>query len=466
VTRGEAFRLLEIGAGTSDLDEIRRAYLRRVKVVRPETDPEGFARLRDAYELLGRRRGPAPIALVPRTARSGVDSSDAGQGTPATTSPGADPFGPYRERLRGSAAEERLAIAREASVALPHCAEARHALLAHLEQSSSEAFEVLQEGAARQPDEFLSPWLYLFPARVPVAALRAAAGEASLARRILIADAFAQQSLGSEAIDALRTAFEMIPESWAAPELVRLALRPIFSLHASHFVPEAEAAFTMLEERVVSAGLDVHEFDSQTVMLFSLAHELGRLGPSLPFGLRRITARAATTGSFDLLPTAAGMATESLSQREVEHWRRRIARHAPTLSALFRLDRAARKKEGKRKMRVAFLAPVALALARLVVGTGNGGTGPSIVSLPVAPLSMAAAEAHWRIQVACGNQPDLPECRELVDLENEMATSSPNCDRLRMDLTLIKGLSSPKMSDPLQTAIRTTGAAIELQCPQ
>lgn len=35
-------------------EELRRAYLRRVKVVRPERDPEGFRQLREAYELLCR----------------------------------------------------------------------------------------------------------------------------------------------------------------------------------------------------------------------------------------------------------------------------------------------------------------------------------------------------------------------------------------------------------------------------
>jgi hypothetical protein len=51
MTRDAAFRALGVEPGTPP-DEVRRAYLRGVKTCKPEVDPEGFRRLREAYELL------------------------------------------------------------------------------------------------------------------------------------------------------------------------------------------------------------------------------------------------------------------------------------------------------------------------------------------------------------------------------------------------------------------------------
>ena len=34
-----------------DADKVRRAYLRKVKKHKPERDPEGFQRVREAYDL-------------------------------------------------------------------------------------------------------------------------------------------------------------------------------------------------------------------------------------------------------------------------------------------------------------------------------------------------------------------------------------------------------------------------------
>ena len=51
LTWAEAVSVLEL-TPPANADVVRRAYLRRVKKVRPERDPEGFQRLRCAYEML------------------------------------------------------------------------------------------------------------------------------------------------------------------------------------------------------------------------------------------------------------------------------------------------------------------------------------------------------------------------------------------------------------------------------
>lgn len=86
----EALDLVRVPPGT-DAKEIRRAYLRRIRDFRPESDPEGFQRLRAAYELAEALAGRG-IQVVPASASPGPA---AGGAKPAGEEPGGEDF--YRE---------------------------------------------------------------------------------------------------------------------------------------------------------------------------------------------------------------------------------------------------------------------------------------------------------------------------------------------------------------------------------
>ena len=67
MTRGGAHEILGTDDDTS-VDAIRRAYLRAVKAHPPERDPDGFQRVREAYELLRAPAAQIPVTDAPRTA--------------------------------------------------------------------------------------------------------------------------------------------------------------------------------------------------------------------------------------------------------------------------------------------------------------------------------------------------------------------------------------------------------------
>ncbi|WP_120565167.1 hypothetical protein [Corallococcus sp. AB011P] len=131
----EALRELGVDADPGD-ETVRRAYLRKLKTRKPESDPEGFARLREAYEaVLAIREGRAaprtraePLASPVRTAES--------SGASETDAEPQDVLERFRAEFRGLPADAPpdapVEVARRAVDALPDEEEPWHWLTSAL----------------------------------------------------------------------------------------------------------------------------------------------------------------------------------------------------------------------------------------------------------------------------------------------------------------------------------------------
>ena len=134
MTLEEALIELGVEAG-ADPETVRRAYLRVIKVRKPKSDPDGFKRAREAYEI-ARDEGQL-AALVHRFAGSGSAEPATGDAKPAAASGGgAAPGGvqdaesrddvifqgflaAWKSIPRSDDPRKWLEIAREAVAALP-----------------------------------------------------------------------------------------------------------------------------------------------------------------------------------------------------------------------------------------------------------------------------------------------------------------------------------------------------------
>jgi hypothetical protein len=86
LTLDEALRELGVEAGATP-DQIRRAYARGLKTRKPEVDPDGFRRLREAYEIAAGET----IAAAKVDPENAGEPAEAGGGEPVSV-PGVQPF--------------------------------------------------------------------------------------------------------------------------------------------------------------------------------------------------------------------------------------------------------------------------------------------------------------------------------------------------------------------------------------
>jgi hypothetical protein len=291
MTLSEARVLLELAEDHAEPETVRSAYLRRVRDARLEIDPDGFTRLREAYELLIKGASSAP---------------------------------------------NEVASAREELAVHPDSVEARWKLLSYFPYSASpEALPILCHGAERQRNEFLDELLFHFPEKVPGPILHVARDGAAFGRLLLIADVHAIQGRPGEALEALRAA--LAAGDLHSPAMRKLAIRPVLSLQTHAQIDVAREALALVKQRAGQLALNAPNIDWETATVFRVADELERLDASFPVDLRQVAARAAKGGDFANARYEAHFATRLLKPREVRKLSQQLQRDAPTLANVFGL---------------------------------------------------------------------------------------------------------------------------------
>jgi hypothetical protein len=288
VTFDEALRELGIDASATP-EEARRAYLRGIKVRKPETDPEGFRRLREAYEIvtgaLAQPRmepGPSPE----------VDEEE--EETPPE-------LAALAARLKDLPAEthleERLAALREAVRDHPRSQGVRWWLVQELGRAGrrDEALEALRQGEADGLPGFLEARAVHFPGSIGPEDLSRLETSGSPEVLAIAARVHMAGSRHEEAAAALGRALDRLAE-WENPALHPVPVwlpRGILALEAAGKAADARALHDRLWSWLSGTG------DAALLKLWGadfswrFVHELGQLDPAFPPELRRAAATAA-----------------------------------------------------------------------------------------------------------------------------------------------------------------------------
>lgn len=84
----DPWNVLELDGSTATLAEVKRSYARLLKLTRPDRDPEGFMRLRNAYEAAQAiLRGDAPPPVMPVGAAPASNAAEPASPAPPPPAP-------------------------------------------------------------------------------------------------------------------------------------------------------------------------------------------------------------------------------------------------------------------------------------------------------------------------------------------------------------------------------------------
>jgi hypothetical protein len=358
LTLADALRVLGLEPG-ADPETVRRAYLKLIKQHKPEQDPAGFQRLRDAYEI-ARAGGIFETMVIARTRRDPAPPSHSPPSPliawvpppstePATAAAGAEAGDPFERfavawsRLAASAApSERVKVAREAITALPDDPRAHWLLASALSRSDSEEAlaDALRAAWQKGWPEFLEALLIRVPDRTKRDEVEAAFASERATLRLAaagVAARWASRRAAAVVVDLCRAATDGPLD--AKGDRVRALpiagmLDVILALHAAGAVDPAADAQTAVRTCLRDSGLELALLDMPSRRAWTLAEEINSLPRDFPRLLREAFARGTRSGD----PSYAFWETRAEAARNpmVLRWVDELAESAVNLTGTMR----------------------------------------------------------------------------------------------------------------------------------
>jgi hypothetical protein len=480
VTPDEAFAELGIVPGV-DADSARRAYLRLIKTRRPESDPAGFQRARQAYEVVrgvaelegfaaesARRFGErasadAPGIREPDGHAGGAEAmGDAaravghGGGAPAPDGRTAvdDAFHGFLrawEAVPASANQhERLEVAFEATSALPQDPRPYWLVVKTLSGwwPDDRVVEALRAGHRAGFPEFLEALLARFPGK----ALRweVEAALASPHPSLKLAGAVVGARWNPAAASAL--VVETCRSLQSAPDAtlpIAELLNVTLALYEAGALAEAAAAHGAVRSLVSERGMELALMQTALAGTWILTQEVSALPAELPPLLRAAFAAGTRAGDLTNAVYEACIHVGNDGD-EMQRWAMRLQQTAPNIAAVLRdtmgltAANAAEVRRSRLKQLAYLLAvPLTLVFVRTCATSDRSlssyvptfSSSQSLPSLP--PPSASAEKALDRLVVAIPHQqrvasaawalcqnahypPGILRCQEALDLSKHL----------------------------------------------
>lgn len=354
MTVQEALAELGVEPG-ADVETIRRAYLRLVKTRKPEADPEGFKRAREAFEV-ARGAGEMEALMVASATPEPPPSAEASAGDPEKTPPPVriDPFQPYLDAWKAIPASSdmrlRLKVAVDARAALPDDRRAYWLVVSTLDGRALnvDLAEALRAGWRQGWPEFLEALLLRLPGTAARAEVDAALQSPREPLRLLGATVVARWDATRAASVVVETCEGILSAPpGGAPRAVPVErmLQVVLALHELRAVSEATRAQAALRRCLQETGLELRLMSGPLGGLWILAEELGRLPADFPLPLRAAFAAAARSGDMRSAFFEACFHVRH-HKREVRAWVKRLGETVPNVVGTLRgaIQREAAKK--------------------------------------------------------------------------------------------------------------------------